>query len=140
MLMTEEEAKTKECRATGAAVSLIRAEQAAKEIGSVLSIAAPLCVGSQCMMWRWERGTHTSLVTTRDELMRLEDGTVWFRPIPPDGAGWLQTIDRENTKGKPLTPISPGTTSWYRRSEDRSVVWGNPARGFCGLAGKPEIA
>lgn len=46
MYLTEEEAKTKECKPTGIAMAI------AAVTGN--ATGSPMCTASDCMMWRWE--------------------------------------------------------------------------------------
>lgn len=102
--MTEEEAKTKWC------------PMAQRIAGDAMEFGIKNCIGSACMMWRWDKVRQTSYQGTRDRL----DGDRLI-PVRPDGERWRVCTD--------VKPAHPGWTNWKLEHV--------PDSGHCGLAGKP---
>ena len=82
------------------------------------------CIGSDCMMWRWDGVTLTAIASTADVLNRRDDGSAWFQPVPPPGSGWVQSKQQK----------TPGVTQWYQPRPGTKVTWTVP-HGYCGMAG-----
>ena len=121
---TEDEAKTKWCwRAMG-------------------NDSQEKCHGSACMAWRWKGWASTQYTTTKDTMV-TDDHGVRFHPTRPGGEGWMESIDYherdEDGERRRKPPRTPGVTQWMKRSHGQNLV-GHQARGYCGLAGRPEAS
>lgn len=131
-MMTEDEAKTKWCpMARGQNWDDRRSEDGsftANRLQSGDPLAACLCLGSRCMMWRWGRGEYEFAMTKDDT---SDPGA--FRFVSPEGDGWERVMSgmlAENVVGwarKQFPDLVPGLTAWRR------LIRGN---GYCGLAGE----
>lgn len=73
------------------------------------------CIGSACMMWRWDAVSHTSYMGTRDKL----EGDKLY-PVRPDDGDWRACTDAK--------PAHAGWTNWKKEHLPRD--------GYCGLSGK----
>jgi hypothetical protein len=136
MLLTEDEAKTKECRVGGmhpmvppvpwigrvghiddaqieklvrstAPVGIVTVTPHEETFVAPLSIF-PACAASGCMHWRWGDPLHEQ-VPVGNEDPRLP-------PRPPEGSGWARET------------AAYGGAVWRRVKAQR---------GYCGLAGRP---
>lgn len=143
MILTEEEAKTKWCPFARVIVSYDDVVQQPvafnryhdnKTGKSYPNFTSAHCIASACAAWRWERGTGSSIVRTKDEMIRRDDGSVYFRPVPPDGDGWYQQwVDSKHANRR-----ETGFTDWIRSHGTEEFTWGSPRKGHCGLAGEPK--
>jgi hypothetical protein len=124
MLLTEEEATTKVCRA-GGAVSALMARNDPPPHGQ--SDPEPTCLGSGCMMWRWgEREEDVeSLFVECANPRALEEPP--RQEHVPQSYVWQPAIFLLNS------PVLMQSARWCEPAEERSG-W---RFGFCGLAGAP---
>ena len=139
-MLTEAEAKTKWC-------PFARGSWADESMGTDLigginrrpkqnpeGLDSCRCIASACMAWRWERGTGSSLCRTKDEMVRRDDGSVYFKPVPPEGDGWHQ----QWTDPKHANRRETGFTDWIRSHSTEEFTWGSARLGYCGLSGEPK--
>lgn len=93
------------------------------------------CLGTQCMAWRWHDRPPMTNCTTRSKKIP-EPGapvTLEHMSVPP-GNGWKPI-------GNPMPPDPSGEQgrAWvqnWTRDHDAAQT---ERRGYCGLAGKPEL-
>lgn len=94
---------------------------------------AKKCRGSECMAWRWD-----GLVPGRNVVLTLEqcqaDGDCGNvdcgAKVAPEG--WITEIFADKSAAVKCPACRRYQTNWVEYPENR--------RGYCGLAGKPEVA
>lgn len=88
------------------------------------------CIASACMAWRWHSWSSRSEVGTPDKLIDDPKSGTRLQPNPPDGDGWRR-LDTD------AAHQLPGWSTWHKDNYGKSPIWGQSARGYCGLAGRP---
>lgn len=114
MLLTEEEAMTKNCHVA----------RSTRVVGDDATIWRFKCVGSACMAWRWGPIRYEEMRSYHDDENALKSSYVTGGRTYPDGWQYYSTAtDRDGRKFDLLKrpPKSDG-----------------PTNGFCGLAGVVE--
>lgn len=107
MLLSETDAKTKECRQGG--TTPVAASLPEPVDYRFLPIQFPMCAASGCMHWRWGESIYEG------------DPAACDQNDKPDGEGWVwMHVTTDNSL--------MGKFRWCRVKA---------TRGYCGLAGKP---
>lgn len=92
----------------------------------------PRCIGSACMMWRWKTGTVPGFIRFTEALHRVT------AEEPSLSAFGKPAREQYNVPGNYVWKASDGTEpAGWRESNDGTQ---NRRVGYCGLAGKPEVA
>lgn len=136
MLMNEKEARVKWCPLTRAAKmqhgDVVPSQQAvfnrlAGDPGETVIASVTMCIGTDCTMWRWY-GTYPisdfKIASNSKAMSEAEAGDLVKNPPP---IGWI-FIPYNEQEGDPARWVEPAELSHSRR------------KGYCGLAGRPEVA